>query len=69
MADGTLPLHTSGGMRCIQASCESGTAAPHPHVHIHVVNCKAARRRPKPAQRAVDGLVRVEIELVVRRLP
>jgi hypothetical protein len=48
MADGTLPLHTSGGMRCIQASCESGTAAPHPHVHIHVVNCNPPVDDPNP---------------------
>ena len=59
-AAGALPLHEWGH-------------APHPSLVrsrqalINVLNC--AGRGPEPAKRAVDGLVRVEVELVVRRLP
>ena len=59
-AAGALPLHEWGH-------------APHPSLVrsrqalVNVLNC--AGRGPEPAKRAVDGLVRVEVELVVRRLP
>ena len=60
VAAGALPLHEWGH-------------APHPSLVrsrqalVNLLNC--AGRGPEPAKRAVDGLVRVEVELVVRRLP
>ena len=60
VAAGALPLHEWGH-------------APHPSLVrsrqalVNVLTC--AGRGPEPAKRAVDGLVRVEVELVVRRLP
>lgn len=62
VAAGALPLHEWGH-------------APHPsrvrsrQALVNVLNCTPAGRGPEPAKRAVDGLVRVEVELVVRRLP